>query len=170
MSILDEIRKRVESNDLFEVIQRSLRPEGDYRRWVYVSKEVEQERIKRANEDSFRQLSDQFRTFTTGLTIPVALQHDHKRAEWARLDPPGWEVWETRVRFVTPELRVFGRFAAIDVFVVFHLYEGRELKGKKKWDAAKIRCQQDWTKLFPNDQPVFGSTVNAYVRTNFTLI
>ena len=172
MSILDEIREHVERGNLFEVAHRDLRAssELDYRRWIFVSPEIEKERVARVNEFTFRKLSAQFQNFMMGRTIPVALEHDHKHAEWARLDPAGCEVWETRVRHVQPELRALGRFADADIFVALNLYEGSQLKGKKAWDAAKARCQTDWAVLFPYTSPVFGSTANDYVTTNFTLI
>lgn len=172
MSILDEIRVHVQSSNLFETAHRDIRASAalDYRRWVYVSPEIEKERTARKNESAFRKLSAQFQNFMMGRTIPVALVHDHKQAEWARLDPPGCEVWETRVRHVKPELRVLGRFADVDIFVAFNLYEGGQLKGKRAWDIAKARCQTDWAALFPHTSAVFGSTANDYLTTNFTLI
>ena len=106
--------------------------------------------------------------FIDGETVPVALEQDHKKAEWARLDPPGWEVWEMRVRFVKPELRVLGRFASPDIFVVLNLYEWKDVKGK--WNAAKLRCQEEWVNLFPQSPPVFGRTIHDYIRANVTLI
>ncbi len=172
MSILDEIGEHVQKRNLFEVVQRDLRSGAgpDYRRSIFVSQEIEKETIARVDESSFRKLSAQLQNFTMGRTIPIALKHDHKHAEWARLDPAGNEVWETRVRHTKPELRVLGRFASVDIFVALNLYEGSQLKGKKAWDAAKLRCQTDWAVLFPYTSPVFGSNGNDYVRTNFTLI
>jgi hypothetical protein len=171
MSILDEIGTHVQKGNLFEVAQRDLRASSplDYRRWIFVSPEIEKEMVARSNESAFRQLSAQFQNFMMGRTIPLALEQDHKHAEWARLDPAGWEVWETRVRHVKPELRVSGRFAKIDIFVAFNLYDV-QLKGKRAWDTAKARCQTDWAVLFPHTPPVFGSTANDYVTTNVTLI
>jgi hypothetical protein len=167
MSILDEIRIQVEKGNLFEVKQRDLRP-SNYRRSIYVSSEMERERTHRIDELSFRQWSAQAQAFINGATIPVALQRPHKKAEWARLDPAGWEVWEMRVRFVEPELRVLGRFADQDIFVVMHPYEWKDVKGK--WKAAKLRCQEEWSKLFPGTSPVFGRTIHDYIRTNITII
>jgi hypothetical protein len=172
MSILDEIREHVQKGNLFEVAHRDLRASSalGYRRRIFVSSEIEKAINGRKNESAFRKLSAQFQNFMLGRTIPIALEHDHKHAEWARLDPAGCEVWETRVRHEQPELRVLGRFADIDIFVTFNLYEGGQLKGKRAWDTAKARCQTDWAVLFPHTSPVFGSTANDYVTTNFTLI
>jgi len=172
MSILDEIREHVQKGSLFEIAHRDLRASSalDYRRWIFVSPEIEKEMAARVNEFTFRKLSAQLQNFIMGRTIPVALKHDHEQAEWARLNPAGNEVWETRVRHVKPELRVIGRFAQVDIFVALHLYEGWQLKGKTAWDAAKARCQTDWAVLFPHTSPVFGSNGNDYVTTNFTLI
>jgi len=172
MSNLDEIKELVRRNRLFDITSRDLRATADreYRRWIYVSEDISKEIATRHNEAAFRRLSAQFQSFIIGGTVPVALIHDHKNAEWARLDPSGHEVWESRIRHQTPELRVLGRFADVDIFVAFNLYEGWQLKGKPKWDAAKARCQADWHALFPVASPVQGATVSDYIGANFTLI
>jgi hypothetical protein len=171
MSNLDDIKEHVRQNRLFEIVRRDLRATNDreYRRWIYVSLAISQEIANRFAERAFRLLSAQFQNFIIGRTVPVALEPDHKKAEWARLKPGNHEVWETRVRNVSPELRVFGRFADIDTFVALNLYEGWEVKGRPKWDEAKARCQSDWSALFP-DPPVQGRVIRDYIRTNFTLI
>jgi hypothetical protein len=171
MSILDEIKEHVDRNNLYEIIRRDLRASGndEYRRWIYLSSAINQEITNRFDEPSFRRLSVQFQNFIIGHTVPVALVPDHKKAQWARLDPASHEVWETRVRHVSPELRVLGRFADVDIFVALNLYEGWELKGRK-WDAAKARCQSDWSALFPSSSPARGRNGNDYIRTKFTLI
>jgi hypothetical protein len=170
MSILDEIRLHVLNGNLTEIGRRDLRATGlGYSRRVYVSREINQECLTRYNEPSFRKLSAQLQAFIGGLTIPVALEVDHKKAEWARLEKPGDEVWETRVRDVTPELRVLGRFAGVDTFVALNLYDS-QIRSKKNWNKAKERCREDWRILFPCYPPVFGCTINDYISANVTLI
>jgi hypothetical protein len=172
MSIWNEIAVHVQQGALIETIRRDLRATVNlnYRRWVYVSSAIDKEISKSGNAPTFRKFSAQLQSFIIGRTVPVALKHDHKIAEWARLDPPGCEVWEARIRHVKPELRVLGRFADVDIFIALNLYEGGELKKKKDWDNAKARCQTDWAALFPHNPPVFGSVINDYVAANVTLI
>jgi len=172
MTILDEIKEHVIRKRLFEIAQRDLRSIGvtDYRRWIYVSTIINQEIHNRFDELVFRFLTVQFQDFIMGRTVPVALSPDHKKARWARLDPAGHEVWETRVRSVPPELRVLGRFADTNIFVALNLYEGWELRGRRKWDEAKARCRSDWEALFPNASPKQGRNASDYISTNFTLI
>lgn len=172
MSIHDEIKGHVERGNLVEIARRDLRAMDDleYRRWLFVSSAVNQEIAGRFNEPAFRRLSAQFQTFIMGQTIPIALVPNHKRADWARLEPANHEVWETRVRHTRPELRVLGRFADVDTFVALNLYEGWELWGWWKWNAAKAHCLSDWLALFPSSSPVIGRTVSDYISANFTLI
>jgi hypothetical protein len=171
MSILNELKEQIRRGNLFEIIRRDLRASDDreYRRWIYVSSAINQEISNRFNEPAFRKLSALFQAFIMGATIPIALIPDHKNAEWARLRPAGYEVWETRIRRTSPELRVLGRFADVDTFVALNLYDS-QLKGRRTWDTAKVRCQSDWAALFPNSPPVHGNTANDYIRTKFTLI
>lgn len=170
ITIRDEI-KRHDGRVLFEVVRRDLRlAESEaYRREIYASASVNQEITNRFNEPVFRRLSAQLQDFIMGRTIPIALTPDRKKARWARLDSPVDEVWEHRVRRVPPELRLLGRFADRDLFVALNIYEGWELKGRRKWNAAKERCQREWRMLFPNSSPVH-ETIDDYVRANFTAI
>jgi hypothetical protein len=171
LSILDEIAIHVQRRSLVQFFASDLRAanQSAYQRSVFVSVEISQERERRRNERSFRLLAVRLEAFVLGRTIPVALEQDHKAAEWARLAPAGWEVWEIRARHVNPELRVLGRFAATDIFIALNLYDAR-IKGKRNWDAAKLRCQEDWRRLFPQTAPVFGSVINDYISANFTVI
>ena len=169
MASLDEIADQVKSGTLIEVPLRRLRI-PDYRRYIYVSPEIDKELRDRSDEPCFRKLSAQFQNFITGQDVPVIITPPpHKKAEWARLQPPGDEIWESRVLAVTPQLRVVGRFAAKDCFVAFNLYD-YELKGKKAWNPAKARCQADWDRIFPKISPVFGLSIHDYLTTNFTII
>jgi len=125
----------------------------------------------REDQIAFRRLSAIIQSFIDGSTIPVALEQDHEQAQWARLDPASREVWEIRVRHVKPdtELRISGRFAAIDTFVALNLYD-YPIKGKRAWDQVKMRCQTDWQALFPTSPPLFGDKINDYISANVTLI
>jgi len=86
MSNRDEIEKLVVQGRLCEITQRDLRA-GDrgYRRWIYVSSELNEEITARFDEPAFRRLSAQLQNFILGGTVPVALVPNHKKAQWARL-------------------------------------------------------------------------------------
>ena len=173
MSNLDEIKELVEQGTLIEFERRELTNIGNYdtyRRFIYLGHDLNNETSIRSNERTFRRLSALWQNFTSGRTIPVALERDHRSAQWARLDPAHQEVWETRVRHESPELRILGRFAYCDVFVAFHLYEGSELSRPHEWDTAITRCEAEWLTLFPRSSPVIGNRINDYISTNFTLI
>ncbi len=172
MSIWDVITKHVEGQRLFEILPRDLRAieNTNYRRWVYVSADINQELTAGFHKPLVRRLRASFENFILGRTVAVALTQNHKSAGLARLDPPNHEVWEFRVRDAWPELRTLGRFAEADVFVALNLYERWELRGRQKWDEAKARCRADWSVLFPGTPPVTGRTINDYVSTKFTPI
>jgi hypothetical protein len=171
MSIIDQIKERIAEGHLVEIDWRDLRSpdQNRYRRWIYVSSAIHREMNQRSAQQAFRVLSAQFQSFLSGANIPVALEANHKHAEWARLQKPGDEVWESRIRYTSPELRILGRFAARDVFVALNLYD-YQLRGKKAWDRAKLLCQSDWSLLFPTMSPVQGRTIHDYLRAKFTLI
>ena len=83
----------------------------------------------------------------------------------ARLEPARDEVWEIRVDDANPQLRVFGRFAKVDVFVALVGPIRRpDLRGPL-WDAAKRRCREEWANFFANP-PVIGIKVHDYISTN----
>jgi hypothetical protein len=172
MTSRDEIKGLVAAGKLAEIVMRDLRAADNtqrYRRWIYVTSDMEKELFNRRDESAFRRLSAQFQKFILGQNIPMALVADHKQAEWARLGPAGHEVWECRVRDGKDYLSVLGRFADVDIFIGFNLYDS-PLRGKRSWEPAKARCQGDWAALFPTASPVYGATAYDYITTNFTLI
>jgi hypothetical protein len=166
MSNLDDIKGLVARYDLIAVEDRELRTVQKYRRWIYVRPQAHEEMSNRGDHQTFRRLSVLFQMFITGETISAALHRNHKKAQWARLMPSHHEIWETRVKNTTPELRILGRFACVDVFVAFHIYEGWELKGRT-WETAKARCQSEWSELF-HGAPVHSGDLHAYISANVT--
>jgi|SRR5579884_2959485 len=85
-----------------------------------------------------------------------------------RLKAPPPEVWEIRITEPVVQARVFGRFAAPDVFVATEAHTRGMLgrKGSSSWLAACGQCVQDWQRLFPGDQPYSGTTIHHYVTGN----
>ena len=60
-----------------------------------------------------------------------------------RLSPSSAEVWEFKVK-TRQQIRVFGRFAAKDLFVAI---TGPVDRANCDFAAEKIRCQQEWSDL-----------------------
>lgn len=81
------------------------------------------------------------------------------------LDPRREEVWEIRSRSPKPSLRLFGRFAARDVFVALTWSARAPLAGKGSlpWRDAIRACKAEWRKLFPTYQPLSGSDIHDYI-------
>lgn len=81
------------------------------------------------------------------------------------------EVWELRSRDPKPGVRVFGRFAAMDVMIATNM-EFRKLLGglRSRLFAIEIRdCQTTWTRLFPYLDPHRGETGHDYVSNAIDL-
>lgn len=105
--------------------------------------------------------------FSTGEEIVVGGRFDDN-CQMKPLYPVSAEVWEFISRYPVPSLRVFGRFAEIDVFVATHKWV-RSLLGafqSKLWKREIRRCKAEWTRLFPADYPVTGVSVNDYISEN----
>ena len=84
-----------------------------------------------------------------------------------QLSPKKEEVWEIKAPRPRPGLRLFGRFADIDIFVGLH-YVGRDvLKGwqSRTWRDAKEVCKSEWRKLFLTWEPFSGNSIHNYVSS-----
>jgi hypothetical protein len=68
-----------------------------------------------------------------------------------RLNPPNKAVWEIRIRH-NPHSRLLGGFLDQDCFVAlrarFRDLVDREYKGRKGFDAAIEKVEEDWINLF----------------------
>jgi hypothetical protein len=75
------------------------------------------------------------------------------------------EVWEVRSRDPKPSLRIFGRFAAKDVFVATNMQHRKLLDHiRSRAFAVEIRkCITTWTRLFPYLEPHTGNSSHDYV-------
>lgn len=81
------------------------------------------------------------------------------------LEPRSEEVWEIRSINPSPSLRVFGRFADSDVFVVTHAWPRWRLLGFGSifWKAEIRRCKHTWNQLFGTLPPHKGTSIHDYV-------
>ena len=82
-----------------------------------------------------------------------------------QLTPRSDEVWEIKAPRPRPGLRVFGRFADLDIFVALHCESRDVLKGwqSRMWRDAKETCKSEWRKLFVNWEPFRGNSIHDYV-------
>lgn len=78
------------------------------------------------------------------------------------LKPKTKGIWEIRSSRPFPQIRVFGVFAARDIFVATHL-ASRDTLGdvrSKNWDVEMKRSKREWGILFPAHQFKTSSDVN----------
>ena len=85
----------------------------------------------------------------------------------AMLEPADDQIWA----FPIGTLRLFGRFAAKDVFVVTN-WGLRQLldDDEKKWRFVIQTCKTEWTKLFHPYKPLSGTHLHEYLSNARTLV
>ncbi|HET6467651.1 MAG TPA: hypothetical protein VFG43_04660 [Geminicoccaceae bacterium] len=86
-----------------------------------------------------------------------------------QLKPEKFEHWELVSRRPKPSLRVFGRFAAPDVFVGTHVVQRRLLGGmwSPEFEHEKLVCEELWQELGLPD-PFHASRYEDYITENAT--
>lgn len=111
--------------------------------------------------------------FILGVSVTVAKRPFlAKKAYFAQLHPASEEVWEIRSRNPRPSLRIFGRFAATDVFVAL-TWSKRAVLGAAKsreWRDARERCKSEWRRLFPAFEPHSGESLGDHISTGAVLV
>ena len=133
--------------------------------WLY--KELSGPWEDEAEEARMARLWADLDHFSAGGVIVVGNRFDDD-CHMKPLEPVSDEVWEYISRCPSPSLRVFGRFAEVDVFVATHKW-ARSLLGAFKsrvWKREIRRCKAEWTRLFPAHYPVIGVRVNDYISEN----
>lgn len=171
MSILDEVKKRVGEGSLYSVPQKFQSPWYPPKRTIYATgliktlvngigttSQEERERVAELWAD----LDD----FLSGDRIDLRPldSPDNEFAQMALLEPPSDEVWEYRSVAPSPAFRIFGSFAAQDVFVALTWARRKDLgpKYSKEWRAAIQEFKEEWEIYFGNVKPISGSYPNAY--------
>ena len=105
--------------------------------------------------------------FISGDRITVA-RGEEATCTLKLLSPETREVWEHRSRDPKPAVRVFGRFAAQDVFVATNM-EYRSLLGRvrsRAWAVEIGNCISTWKRLFPYLPPHTGAHLSDYISAN----
>lgn len=169
MLITDEIKHLCAQGRLFPVDALDWR--APVERTIYVSPDLHRfltwkSTDAAANKDR-RMLQRLFDRFISGQEISVALKQSIKGTNLKLLSPGKEEVWEFKVRKRRPQLRVFGRFAQIDVFVAL---TGPHDRPNLDYDAEIRRCQHEWDKVLPAHSPIHGRHVSDYIRSKGILI
>src|ERR1700739_230486 len=129
MSIDAQIQKCVDAAELFPLVVDPALPVMDPKavpRRMFVSREIKAHLDGPwPNADAeirCGRLRADLENFVLGNRIAMCLTaYEHKTAYMGRLDMPKDEVWDIRSRDPRPALRVFGRFACIDTFIVFYI-------------------------------------------------
>lgn len=143
---------------------------GPHVRVLYVATDLLDE-IRSDERDPYRmgQLHRDFDRFCQGGLITIGYGRE-SRCLMKPLDPRADEVWELRSRDPRPQVRVFGRFAAPDVFVATNA-EYRDELGEpdltrwegNNWPAEILRCKARWRVLVPGQAPIRGDSIHDYI-------
>jgi len=97
-----------------------------------------------------------------------ALPYERKPKAFFRLLHPAYDqVWEIRDLHKNPKLslRVFGRFADVDLFIALG-WQSRDKLGKptsSAWRDARVACKTAWTNLFYVYPPQIGTNLHDYI-------
>lgn len=103
--------------------------------------------------------------FITGALLPVtAGKYNDGKSFLKQLKPPEDEVWEFRSRDPDPSIRLFGSFAAYDLFVALTWFKRADLGGPRSraWRDARVQCRTEWRNLFPAYDPLHGDTSTGF--------
>lgn len=173
MSIGDVVRARIGERRLF--LLRPVDPRLTTRRVMLMSEAVRRAAIDGPWQDEAEEfrlsavLRAELERFVLGGSLWVTLNgagrpklEDMKRLRGAT------EVWEFKGK-TRPQVRVFGRFAAKDVFVATHWKWRRDLPDDdpSKWKREFRRCRTTWTNLFHPYPPHTGVDVDDYVGESY---
>ena len=168
MSIRDEISSRVIEGRLFEIEQFI---PGKRSRVIFACKDVHNAVFgpwkNSDNETRFGELRADLDHFSSGGLIIVSTDR-HNTCYMKHLGPKRDEVWEIRSRAPKPSIRVFGRFAAVDVFIATNWSFRSKLGGigNRNWRDELVRCKANWRTLFPTYNPVSGEYISDYISKN----
>ncbi|MCR6734372.1 MAG: hypothetical protein NVV83_09925 [Afipia sp.] len=82
----------------------------------------------------------------------------------ARVDPLEDEFFDFRITSPRPQIRAFGGFAELNVFVLI-TWNYRDAI-KRDFDGEVARCKREWQRLFGSTMPFKGRKLDDYL-TNF---
>lgn len=146
-------------------------PGAPHPRLIYAAPELQAELEQSwdlgQSTDRIGRLLANLDTYSTGGLVVVSTGVENT-ALFKHLDPRAEEVWEIRSRDPKPSIRVFGRFAEVDIFIATHMCTRGYLggPGSREWRDEFERCKTEWSKLFSTFEPVTGPDVRAYISEN----
>jgi hypothetical protein len=164
MLIADEIKYLCGQQRLFSVEPLDWRT--GRRRHIYVSLDVHRfltnKSTSRGTNNDRRLLQALFDQFISGDPVSIALEPTTMGTDIKRLS--GAEVWEFKVaKKKHLQLRVFGRFAEINVFIAL---TGPFDRTGLNYSSEIVRCEQEWQRLFDRRLPLFGEREDDYICPN----
>ena len=130
-----------------------------------------------AHSERIGALHADLEAFVRGDAVSLALTpFQHGVAYMGRLDPKGQATWDIRSRDPDPGLRVFGRFAARDIFVALS-WAPRSIRlswskrvpladRRLNWRLQILECEEQWNLVLPGAVPLVGKEVKDYVSAN----
>ena len=130
-----------------------------------------------AHEKRAGELLADFQSFVKGDHVALCFRpREHKDSRFGRLEPIESAVWDFRSQKHNPSLRVFGGFAAPDIFVALSWWprwykvpwSDKEPLGKDddRWAAAIADADQKWRDILLGKKRVTGEEVGRYVTRN----
>jgi len=137
------------------------------KRRVYATQDVNrfltlQARDAETNRDR-RRLQALFDRFISGDFISIGLEPPIMATDIKRLSPAGAEVWEFKVGRGRSQLRVFGRFAALNTFAAL---TGPVDRNRLDYEREIVRCREEWRRLFDDEPPLYGKNEYDYIAPN----
>lgn len=171
MSILDEVKKRFDEGNLYSVPQKFKSPWYPSKRTIYATGSIKTliNGIGTTTQDERERVAELWADldyFLSGDRIDLRPLDslDNEYAHMALLEPPSYEVWEYRSVAPSPAFRIFGSFAAKDVFVALTWARRKDLgpKYSKEWRAAIQEFKEEWQLYFGNTPAFTGSYPDAY--------
>ena len=166
MSIRSELLNRSTEGRLvvFKAVPQS--------RLIFLTKQVDERLSKLApNDDAYlaiQELKADLAYISQGNQVVIGSKR-HKTCHFKELTVKPPAVWTISSRAPKPGMRLFGMFAAQDVFIGTTLYERQKLGGKKSptWKEAIRTCRAEWRNLFGNYAP-FAGGFDEYFSQNYT--
>src|ERR1700678_2779980 len=171
MSILDEVKQRYDEGALYSVPQQFPSDWYPPKRVIYGTGSIRTllDAIGITAQDEKNRIGELWADldyFLAGDQIHLRPldREDNEYAEMALLEPWPDEVWEFRSVAPSPAFRIFGSFAARDVFVALTWAQRKDLgpRYSKEWGAAIQEFKEEWKLYFGDTRPISGSYPDAY--------
>ena len=182
MSIHAAIKRHIKNERLF-ALQMTFSSDT-ISRCVFLSEELRDllEEQHTARESAFRigRLQADLEAFAKGEIVSFCfVPFEAGDAFFGKLHRVEEEIWDVRNRNPKPGIRLFGRFAAQNVFIAStwfprsQSWNGKQPLGRRNnplWEQAKDLTRKHWNTLFPDHHPLQGTHPDEYVSENGLLV